>query len=1138
MSLQFILGSSGSGKSHYIYNRILEESYKDFKSNTLVIVPEQFTMQTQRMLVSLHKNHSIQNIDILSFERLCHRVIDELGIHTNAALEETGKSLLLRKVAEENKNKLSVLGGNITRIGYVTEMKSLISEFMQYGIEPSDLDKCMDEAAESFRLKLEDVKIIYQEFLDELEDKYVTSDKLLTMIISVAEKSKMFRNATLVLDGYTGFTPIQREFLEEIIPLAKDVYVTATIDPDALDIYDKDTHELLIRDKKAIKEHDLFAMSKRMLIELYNIAANNKVEWIEPHICDGLKGRLKANAEIAYLEKSLFRPGVKPYTNEVNNIEIASLKDPRAELQYVAEKICRLVREEDYRFKDFAIVCADLETYSVYIKDIFDKYSIPVFMDDKKEMLKVPFIEHFRSLLDMIQKGYTYESVFRFLRSGFSCLSDEETDILENYIRATGIRGYKKWNERFIYIPRQFEEDMEQINASRENLISHVSKIQESILKKGASVEERCDAIMAYFERENMQEILEQRADYFESRGDMKNASEYRQIYSFVTSILDKMKNFIGSSRMPMSEFIEILDAGFESKAMATIPNGYDRVVVGDIERTRLDAVKILFFTGINDGNIPKAVSSGGIISSKEREEMEQKNIELAPGEREQTFRQKFYLYMLMTKPSEKLFMSYSRVGVDSSALRKSYLISTITKLMPQVSVNVINDETYTLGYMNRSELMDDLAIKLVNNEGEESDNYIRSAIQWVKQNNDEEFERLLKLLEVAMDRYEAMPLSEKVVKSVYGKMIEGSVTRLEKYAACAYSHFLRYGLRLNDRMESSFGGLDMGSILHAALENYSHILEENGCSWRSVPDDKSEEFRKYALKKALDENHNLSLYENARNEYSINRMDRYLSRSVDMIRKQVKTGLFEPTEFEKKFRIKIGEDMGFDGTIDRIDVAEIDDDIYVNVIDYKSGSKTLEYDSIYYGQQIQLSMYMANAIAICKEKFPGKSIRPGGMFYFHIADPIHEGKIDIDPNELETARFKSFKMDGVVVDNLDVYGGIDFGLRDNGYRSPVISVAKNKDGSLDAKSAVIEEESLENILIYVEEKTRKISEEIKNGNIAVSPSKKDGRTACDYCSFTAVCGFDKRLDGYKFRELNKMKKDDVLAAIAAELEE
>ena len=147
--------------------------------------------------------------------------------------------------------------------------------------------------------------------------------------------------------------------------------------------------------------------------------------------------------------------------------------------------------------------------------------------------------------------------------------------------------------------------------------------------------------------------------------GEQAKSKEYGQIYRIVMDLFEKCIQVLGQEHLSIKELEEILDAGFEAAKVAVIPPGYDSVTIGDIERTRLNHVKVLIFLGVNEGIIPKSINQGGIISQFERDALEEADVTLAPGAREQAFIQKFYLYLNMTKPSHQLYMTYSRVDSE-----------------------------------------------------------------------------------------------------------------------------------------------------------------------------------------------------------------------------------------------------------------------------------------------------------------------------------------------------------------------------------------------------------------------------------------------------------------------------------------
>ena len=689
MALQFVLGSAGSGKSGYVFRKTVKEAQKNLKKNYYVVVPEQFTMQTQRELVRLQEKNSIMNIDVVSFQRLAYRIFDELGKTNMAVLEETGKNLVLRKVAEERMDDLCVMQGNMKKMGYISEVKSLISELTQYNIDPDTLETFIEEQnmPPAFSYKLQDILTMYRGFRRAISGMYITAEEVLEAFCDMAEESKLLQDAVLVFDGFTGFTPIQNNVLYRLMGIVSDIYVTVTIDP-AEDIYSY--HDM----------QELFAMSKKTVASLMKMAEEKHFEVTEPVVLKNPKAdRFREAPVLRFLEQNLFRTRHPSYEKKdekeiKEGIEILSLPNPRRELQYVAEEIARLVHTGAYRYRDFAIISGAIEEYGSYVPQIMEEFGIPFFLDTTKNILLHPFLEFVRSLLQVIEDNFSEEAMFRYLRCGLSQISEDEIDLLENYVLAAGIRGKKKWEARFIYTTHEVtEEDLEALNELRIRVMEPFSELTAVFRKKGATVRECTTALYQFIVSLQIEQQLKYRENQYKGAKDLAKAKEYAQIYRIVMDILDKMATLLGDEVMDISEYAKVLEAGFEAAKVGVIPGGYDCVMIGDIERTRLDDIKVLFIVGVNDGIVPKSDNRGGIISQLEREELAKNHMELAPTARERVFIQRFYLYLAVTKPSKKLYLTYARVGSDGSAKRPSYFIHMIEGLFPGLKAELITGE-------------------------------------------------------------------------------------------------------------------------------------------------------------------------------------------------------------------------------------------------------------------------------------------------------------------------------------------------------------------------------------------------------------------------------------------------------------
>lgn len=1141
MALQFVLGNSGSGKTHYIQEKIIKEADSHPEKNYLIIVPEQFTMQTQRELVLRHENHSIMNIDILSFARLAYRIFDELGTPAQQVLEETGKNLVLRKVAQEKLQEFTVLKGNITKTGYIDEIKSLISELTQYNVTPEDLQEMVDRMPKnSFSCKLSDVSVMYQGFLDFIKGRFITTEEVLELLIEVAADSEILKGAILVFDGFTGFTPIQNNLLRELLPLSEMTYITVTIDSRE-DFYG------------CSGIHELFAMSKQMIASSMKMAEDSLVEVINPVVLEPEKGsRYTKGSALFFLEQNLFRSKKNWMDVSVEDeIQLYSLSNPRQELDFAARKIEGLVRKEGLTYREIAVVCGDLVTYGNYAKEIFAEYKIPVFIDQKTTILYHPFIEYIKATLEIFEQDFSYEGVFRYLRSGLSQISREETDLLENYVLAAGIRGYKKWSKRFSYIPKGCQEnDLEKINQIRENWMLQMDSLYHELKKKPLTVREISQALYSFMNQGKVEEQLKIREIQAEEKGDLKKAKEYAQIFKIVMDLLDKMVELLGEDEISLEEYRKILDAGFEAAKVGILPPGYDRVMFGDIERTRLDDISVLLFVGVNDGSIPKSGGADGILSQSERELLAKAEIELAPTVRERTFMQRFYLYLNLTKPKKKLYITYARVNGEGKSLRRSYLISVLLKMYPKLTIQEIDKEalkekilTPFTGLTLLAEGIQSLALQhrgIAEQEHIELEQKIWGALYHWYQQREEWEEPLRRTMEASQIHYKETPISSSVTKALYGNVLENSVTRLEKFASCAFSHFLEYGLRLREREISGFAAVDMGNIFHETLLRIAEKMQTEGYNWFEISKEECEGLLKEALQEVLLSNHNTALYENARSIYIKERMERILVRTLWALTKQIRQGEFSPDSFEVSFafaddlkavnfKLSNEEQMHLRGRIDRIDTYDGGKQMYVKIIDYKSGNASFQLLNIYHGLQLQLVVYMNAAIELMEKKHPKKEVIPAGIFYYQMKDPMIEEDGELSEEMLQQKIFQELKLNGLVNEEKEILEKLDNSLENaSSVNSLVLPVGFNKDGSLKKSSKTTGTEGFQILSSYVNGMIKKLGEGMLAGEIGINPYGLGDKLGCDYCNHRSICQFDTKIPGFEYRTLEELEEEEI----------
>ena len=1135
MSLRFYFGPSGSGKSHRIYEEIMQRAAQEPGRNFLIIVPDQFTMQTQKELVMRSDRGGILNIDVLSFGRLSHRILEEVGTKEMPVLDDTGKSLVLQKIAADLKEQLPAMGSLLHKQGYIHEVKSAISEFMQYGISTQDMDKLIASAEKrgALAMKLRDLKTLYRGFQDYIRDHFITTEETLDVLRRSLVKSKILPDSVVVFDGFTGFTPIQNRLIQELMRVCEETIVAVTIGEEE-DPYQMDG------------EQKLFHLSKKTVADLVKLAAEAEVTRGEDVFVKGGPNRFTEAPALCYLEQNLFRYQYEPYTEKQCEIRMFEALSPREEVHQTALYIRKLIREEGLTYRDIAVVIGDLEGYASYVETEFGQLEIPCFLDRTRGIVLNPMIEYIKSVLQLYIRDFSYDTVFHFLRSGMADISREEIDELENYVIRTGARGYRTYSRLFTRKTEEMqqgsgqedteraEETMERLNRIRQQFADTVEILH---MAPRAKAGEYVDHLYDFLEQNQVQQKLLNYQQRFEQEGDLAKAREYAQIYRLVMDLLDQIYELLGEEEISLQEFADILEAGFGEITVGTIPQNVDRIVVGDMERTRLKQVKVLFFLGVNDGNIPKNASKGGIISDMDREFLIESGTEMAPSPRQQMYIQRLYLYLNMTKPSERLYLSYAKVNSDGKGIRPSYLIDTVRKLFPQLAVEYPQNRSRLEQIEGRQEGARYLAEELREyadgtlREEERQDFYLMyRAYEADPEGRD-------RLTAAAFRRYKESGLSRIVARALYGRQLENSVSRLETYAACACRHFLQYGLSLQEREEFGFEVSDMGNVYHAVLENFAGKLAESGRTWW----DFDENFATQAIKEAVEgyaaTYGETVLYSSARNEYAITRMSRILTRTVLTLQQHLKQGSFQPDDYELSFRfaedldsihvdLSEEEKMHLQGRIDRIDVSEDAEHVYVKVIDYKSGNKKFDLAALYYGLQLQLVVYMNAAMELESRKHPDKEIVPAALLYYHIDDPTIETPVELTQEQINEEILTKLRMNGVVNSDPAVVERLDRFLQD---KSKVIPVEKKKDGSFSARSGILSREELHVVSAYVDTKIRQIGREILDGKIAANPYEKGNEEACTYCAYKKVCGFDGSIPGYEKRQLEDLDKQTLM---------
>ena len=1163
MGLRFILGPSGAGKTNYLYKEILDKAEANPQKNYIIVVPEQFTMAVQRDIVTMHPRHGVMNIDIVSFNRLAFRVFEELGINRLSILDDTGKTLVLRHVIEDKKKELKLFKDKLKYFGFVEEMKSSISELYQYGIAPDDLEAIIRDAKghKSTMMKLDDIRIIYEGFKEYVKNMsgddnvYITKEEVLSGLCDAVKSSEIIKNSEIFLDGFTGFTPVQNRLIQLLMEYSKGVNITLTIDV-------CECKSLTMAGFVDIKEHELFAMSKTTLNTLISLAADRHIQIEKPVIIDMHdNSRFKYNEVLLHIEKNLFRYNEIQTIKADDTIGVYVAENSLKEAEFISDKIASMIMESKgtLRYRDIAIVTGDLENARGNIERALKSNDIPYFMDSKRSLIRNPFVGVIRSILQMADEDFSYESVFSYLKNEFSPIEIETVDIFENYVLGCGIRGAAQYTSPFTKKYKDMKEDeLDFCESVRERFLKDIgeffSENESETLKteksdaensdteksdavalnralsnkvfKGLKVKEITQKLRTFIEKHDLINKLTQCQEKFKAQGEHSLAAEYGQTYELTMELFEKLDSLLGEEELTLKEYRRLLDDGFLEIKVGIIPMVMDQVVVGDIQRTRLNSIKVLFVMNVNDGIIPSHGGKPGLLSQSDRTVLKNLKMELSPTLREAGFIQRFYLYLNLTKPSEKLIMTYALSTCDGNGIRPSYLIGVMQDMFDGFDIRTCKNEYATEGKQGgiiTKKRAFDKTVKGIKEYGdEETDLLWRELISYFGR-SDKYREALDRAIEGAFFTNTEQVLEKTVANALYGDKLTGSITRIENYAACAYAHFLNYGLKLMERPVYEIKPVDIGNIFHEAIELFSREIVDRNLDFAQVSDDTRKTIVDDVVQKVTEKYGGHVLRSTARNEYMIEKIRRVTDRSAWAIIEHIKRGGFKPDDFELKLR---------EGRIDRVDRLVDDDNVYIKVIDYKSGSKTFSPSDVENGLQLQLIYYMDTLVKRERAQHADKNVHPGGVFYFNIKDPVIDYEESmIDDESYSEKLLEKFKMTGAINSEETVIKGIDKELSDKNKTSTVARVKFSDIGSairVGADAGIMAEENFNNLVERVKVKINDMTTEILDGNIAMNPYKKGNYSPCEYCKYKSVCAFDTRNFENEYRRLHTTSTKEV----------
>ena len=1115
MSFRIVYGRAGTGKSEYCYKEIAQKIKKENK--ILIITPEQFSFTAEKKLMDAIDTKSVLNAEVVTLSRMAYRVINEIGGRTETNLSKCGKAMLIYSILTNNKKELKFLGKTDEN---VEMLDTAITEFKKHGISVEQLSEEIDNQEDIYlKNKLKDLSIVYNEFEEQLTGKYIDETDLLTILAENIENTNMFKDAVIYIDEFAGFTSQEYQIIEKLVQIAKQVTITICTDE--------------LHDNKN-PDTDIFYSNQVTVNKLLEVAQNCDVKIEEIKLEETYRFK---SSELKHLENNLYDNRPQKYNNKVENMQLFLAKNQYSEIEEVAKRILKLVRDEGFRYRDISIITKNIATYSSLTRAIFDQYDIPVFIDENRDLNQNIVIQYVLAILEIFIKNWSYEAVFNYIKTGFSNIEEDDIFKLEKYCLKWGIKQ-NKWKKEFTY--GNYEEkdkaEIERLEQIRKDLVNPLMnlkhKIDENKTVKGIS-----KAIYEFIGEQQIFEKVQEKIKELNKIGQIDLANEYESSLQNIIEILDEIVLVFNEDKITIDKYNQILKIGFKNSSLTKIPGTQDQVIMGDVDRSRSHKVKAIFIIGINDGEFPSVRKDEGFLNDSDRDILKQDRIELAKGTIDKLYEDNFNIYKAFTTAEEKLYLLYSSSDMQGRALRPSMLVNKIKKIYPmlQEQSDVIERKSEIL---NKKTTYEELINNLSKLKEQDSIDkiwyyvydYYKKDTEW-----NEKLQQSLKGLS-----YTNIPekIKQNNIDRLYGNTLVTSISKLERYRKCPFSYYLQYGLKIKPQEELKIQTLNTGTFIHEVIDEFFEIVKAQGIKLEEITEEQLSKIIDKIIDTKLGQNKNYIFTSTAKYRALVIRLKKIIKKALKYIIETIVQSRFEvlgtEVEFGEKGKYKPirltledGKRIEIIGKIDRIDTAQGEDGKYLRIIDYKSSAKNIDLNEVYAGLQIQLLTYLD---ASCKEE----ELMPAGVLYFSMLEQMIKANKRMEQEEIEEKIRANFKMKGLILADVKVVKLHDKNLQNGS--SALVPAYIGKDGELsEKKTSGVTAEQFKDLQKYMYIVIKQISREILGGSIDLKPYYKDKKTPCKYCDYKSICSFNMGGCENSYNYIDKKSKEEILRKLRDE---
>ena len=1104
--LTLLLGRAGSGKTTAVLTKMKQEGTR---RRQILLVPEQASHEMERLFCQMGGNTAGQYGEVLSFTRLEHRVLSQSGGLAESVLDDGGRVLVMYAALQAVLGNLTVYAMPSRKPEFLTSLLSTVDELKSCCITPAQLEEIASDTEGLSGQKLQDLALIYGAY-----DMMTSRGRLdprdrLTRLADRLREGDFSRGKDFYLDGFTDFTPQESLVIQELLRKGHSLTVTLTCDH-----LQEDEHGMGVFSPARHTGNALLRLAKKagtsIGIEVLPVRENSR------------------SPALAYLEQTLFSQTTKSYDGEDQEaIQLYAADDRRGEGEWTAAKILELVRETGLRYREIAVCARDLAPYQDLLESIFADNGIPLFQSIMSDILEKPIFTLITGALSAVIGNYSYEDLFRYLKTGLTSLTQEDCDLLENYAITWNLRGSQWTSEKeWTMHPdgfgrRMTPEDIAllvHLNQIRRQVVAPLEKLRKH---SGNTIKDQVISLYSFLEEMDVPNQLSQRAESFITCGEPELAEEDGQLWEIFCNGLDQCVELLGDLSVDLETFARLLKLLLSQYTVGSIPASLDRVTAGDAPRLSNRRVEALFFLGTEEGAIPQIAPSKGLLTDQDRELLSSYGLETAPLVEEKTYREMTILYVTCTRPSRFLYLTWPSMGEKGTEKRPSFLTERIRLLFPCAQrSNGLPLPTPALAR----------ALSL-------QDPDFCHALAQIP-----EYAQLFSQLDQAQ-QWERGKLSRESVQTLYGDRVAMSASRMDRYKSCHFAYYLQYGLRAKSRRRAGFQAPEYGTFVHSVLESVLRGVKEGG-GVEQVGEKEIRALTRQAIRRYVTEELGDLTHQTPRFRYLFRRLERSVILVVDNVIEELRVSQFQPIFFELGFgrdeqlppveMTENGVTLSISGFVDRVDGWEHNGRLYLRVVDYKTGRKSFDFTEVWNGMGLQMLLYLFTledkGAAILKEE-----IIPAGVLYLPAREAVISGVRGMSEPVRRKLIDRELVRRGLILEEPAVVEAMEE-PREEGIRFLPVRVSA-KTGKITG-DCLVSAQRLGRLKKHTDQILREICQEVAAGNIQADPYWRGaGKNACLYCEYAAACHFEEGRGGDRRRWLPTVRNGDFWKSLEREEE-